>query len=72
MPIGNTALIALSCQYVRHSVVDRGVRIVSHQPLNRQLAGAVEVNQARRSCPSILRFIQQPEKSGKIPSLQLL
>ena len=35
-------------QHVRHGIVDRRVRIVSYQPLNRQLASAVEVNQARQ------------------------
>src|SRR5262245_25240483 len=35
-------------QHVRHGVVDRRVRIVSYQLLNRQLASAGEVNQARQ------------------------
>src|SRR5262245_51516719 len=37
-----------ACKHVSHSIVNRCVRIVPHQPINRQLAGTVEFDQSRQ------------------------
>ena len=37
-----------ACQHVRDGIVDRRVWVVPHQPINRQLAGAVQGDQARQ------------------------